>query len=120
MAAPVGSAPVLYNPLLKVYLISEVSVPMAIDTQSILAGSFKYVYLIVFFTFLAGFFHPLITNTSFDGVIIGVLILLIGLAGGILLFKSATYSGKKGLLLGAGLGLMALSTVGIYYMAGIL
>lgn len=91
---------------------------MAVTVQSLLFGSFKYVYLIVFFMLLAGFFHPLTSNSSFDGVVIGVFVLLIGLAGGILLFKSATHDGKKGLLLGAGFGLMALSIVGIYYLSG--
>lgn len=91
---------------------------MTFTTRSILLGSFKYVYLIVFFMLLAGFFHPLITETSFDGVTIGVIVLLIGLGGGILLYRSATHDGRKGLLLGAGLGLMALSIVGIYYLSG--
>ena len=91
---------------------------MAIRINSILLGSFRYVYLIVFFTLLAGFFHPLITGSSFDDVIIGVFILLIGLVGGILLFKSVSYEGRKGVMLGAGFGLMALSSIGVYYMSG--
>jgi len=32
-------------------------------------SSLKYVYLIVFFALLSGFFHPLITGQSFDVVI---------------------------------------------------
>ena len=48
--------------------------------------SFKYVYLAIFFALLSGFFHPLITNTSFDIVVIGSLVLAVGLAGGISLW----------------------------------
>ena len=38
-------------------------------------SSFKYVYLIIFFALLSGFFHPLITGQSFDVVIYGIFIL---------------------------------------------
>ncbi|MCE2498202.1 MAG: hypothetical protein J4F28_04305 [Nitrosopumilaceae archaeon] len=93
---------------------------MALEKGTLLMGGFKYVYIIIFFMFLAGFFHPLVTNTSFDIVVIGVLVLLLGLAGGILLYRSATDggSGRKGAMLGAGFALMAISTLGIYYMTG--
>ena len=91
---------------------------MALTKSTLAIGGFKYVYIIVFFMFLAGFFHPLITGSSFDIVVIGVLVLLMGLAGGILLYKAATEGGKRGLLLGLGFGLMAISTLGIYYMTG--
>lgn len=74
---------------------------------------FKYVYLIAFFTLLAGFFHPLITNTSFDSVIVGVLVLFVGLAGGVLLYKSATSEKRREVFLGSGFALMAIS---LYYI----
>lgn len=91
---------------------------MAFSKNTLAAGGFKYAYIIVFFMFLAGFFHPLITGTSFDIVVIGVLVLLVGLAGGILLYKAATTGKKQGLLLGMGFGLMTLSAFGIFYMTG--
>ena len=74
---------------------------------------FKYIYLVAFFALLAGFFHPLITNTSFDSVIVGVLILLVGLAGGVLLYKSATSEKRRGIFLGSGFALM---TISLYYI----
>jgi len=74
---------------------------------------FKYVYLTTFFALLAGFFYPIITNTSFDSVIHGVLILFVGLAGGILLYKSATSESKRMMFLGGGFGLIAIS---LYYI----
>ncbi|KAF6248132.1 MAG: hypothetical protein KJO99_04810 [Nitrosopumilus sp.] len=81
-------------------------------SSKILAG-FKYIYLVAFFALLAGFFHPLITNTSFDSVIIGVLILFVGLAGGVLLYKAATSEKKREIFLGGGFALMAIS---LYYI----
>ncbi len=83
-----------------------------------LFASFKYVYLIVFFALLAGFFHPLITNTSFDVVIGGVLILFLGLAGGILLFKAATSENKKMIFLFAGFILIMVSLFYIFQFTG--
>ncbi|WP_428326081.1 hypothetical protein [Nitrosopumilus sp.] len=76
-------------------------------------SGFKYVYLVVFFALLAGFFHPLITNTNFDGFVLGVLILFVGLAGGILLYKAATSEKRRGIFLGGGFALMAIS---LYYI----
>ncbi|QLH07812.1 hypothetical protein [Nitrosopumilus ureiphilus] len=81
-------------------------------SSKILAG-FKYIYLVAFFALLAGFFHPLITNTSFDSVVIGVLILFVGLAGGVLLYKAATSEKKREIFLGGGFILMAIS---LYYI----
>ncbi len=79
---------------------------------------FKYIYLVVFFALLAGFFHPLITNTSFDSVIVGVLVLFVGLAGGVLLYKSATSEKKRELFLGGGFALIAISLYYIFQITG--
>ena len=79
---------------------------------------FKYIYLVAFFTLLSGLFYPLITNTSFDGVIIGVLILFVGLAGGVLLYRSATSEKRRGILLGGGFALMAISLYYIFQLTG--
>ena len=78
---------------------------------------FKYVYLVVFFALLAGFFHPLITNTNFDGVIIGVLILFLGLAGGVLLYRSAIFEENREKFLVGGFILMAISLYYIFQLA---
>ncbi len=79
---------------------------------------FKYVYLVVFFALLAGVFHPLIKNTSFDGVISGVIVLFVGLAGGVLLYKSATSEKRREIYLGIGLGLIAISFALIFQITG--
>jgi len=84
---------------------------------NVLTG-FKYIYLVTFFALLAGLFHPLITNTSFDGVITGVLILFVGLAGGVLLYRSATSENRKGVFLAGGFTLMAISLYYIFQLTG--
>ncbi|MFB5611081.1 MAG: hypothetical protein ACE5R3_06290 [Nitrosopumilaceae archaeon] len=78
----------------------------------------KYIYLVAFFALLAGFFHPIITETSFEPVIIGTLILFIGLAGGVLVYKAATSESKKGIFFGGGFGLIAISLYFVFQMTG--
>ena len=90
---------------------------MSSSTSKILV-SFKYIYLVAFFTLLSGFFHPLITKQSTDSVIIGVLVLFAGLAGGILLYKAATSEKNRIIFLGAGFTLMAISLHFIFQLTG--
>ncbi len=78
----------------------------------------KYVYLIAFFMLLSGFFHPIITGTSFDTVITGTLILFVGLAGGVLVFKAGTSDKRRGIYLGGGFGLIAISLAYILQLTG--
>ena len=87
-------------------------------TSSKALTSFKYVYLIIFFTLLSGIFYPLINELSLDIVIVGVFVLFIGLIGGILVFKSTTSETKKEIFFGIGFGLIALSLYSIYYITG--
>jgi hypothetical protein len=49
---------------------------------------FKYIYLTAFFGLLAGFFHPIITQTSFDSEVLGIFTLFLGLGGAVLVWKS--------------------------------
>jgi hypothetical protein len=87
-------------------------------TTSKLISGFKYIYLIAFFVLLSGFFHPLISNTSFDVVILGTMVLFVGLAGGVLLYKSAISEKRRGLFLGGGFGLIAISLFYIFQITG--
>ena len=87
-------------------------------TSSKTLTSFKYVYLIIFFTLLSGIFYPLINELSIDIVIAGVFVLFIGLIGSILVFKSTTSETKKEIFFGIGFGLIALSLYSIYYITG--
>ena len=81
-------------------------------------SSFKYVYLIAFFALLSGVFYPLITNTSFEPVISGILILFLGLAGGVLLYKATTSETKREIFFGVGLILIGISLYFIFQFTG--
>ncbi|MCH8915256.1 MAG: hypothetical protein IIA82_05370 [Thaumarchaeota archaeon] len=87
-------------------------------TSSKVLTGFKYIYLVAFFALLAGLFYPLITNTSFVGVITGVLILFVGLTGGVLLYRAATSENRRGIFLGGGFTLMAISLYYIFQLTG--
>ena len=77
-------------------------------------SNFKYVYLIAFFALLSGVFYPLITNTIIDYVIQGILILFLGLAGGVLLYKATTSETRREIFFGVGLILIGISTYFIF------
>ncbi|NIP62336.1 MAG: hypothetical protein GWN01_08090 [Nitrosopumilaceae archaeon] len=78
----------------------------------------KYVYLVMFFALLSGFFHPLITGASFDNIIVGVIVLFVGLAGTVLLYKAAVSNKRRIIFLGGGFGLIAISLFYIYQLTG--
>ena len=83
----------------------------------ILAGS-KYIYLVFFFALLSGMFYPIITHSSSEGVIEGVLILFVGLAGSLLLYKAGTSDkSQKGYLI-AGFAIIAIALVLVYATLG--
>ena len=72
-----------------------------------LIGGAKYIYLAVFFVLLSGFFYPVITGASFEGVVAGTLVLSLGLAGAVLVYKGVTLNERRGVYLGAGFALLA-------------
>jgi uncharacterized membrane protein len=76
----------------------------------------KYIYLLFFFALLAGIFTP--AGGSFDSVIIGVLVLFVGLAGAVLVYKAATSEKRRGIFLAGGFGLIAISFFYIISIAG--
>ena len=81
-------------------------------------SSFKYVYLIGFFALLSGVFYPLITNTGFESVISGILVLFLGLAGGVLLYKTTTFKTKREIFFGLGFTLIGISLYLIFQLTG--
>ena len=88
------------------------------DSPSVVVRSLKYIYLVVFFALLAGFFHPIITNTTFDLVVVGVLVLFLGLAGGVLLYRASTSEKRTKMFLGAGFALITISLYFIFQLTG--
>ena len=93
------------------------SSPTSSSPSRLLSG-FKYAYLIVFFALLAGLFYPFITGTSIAPVIAGVLVLFLGLAGGVLLYRAAVSETRRGILLGGGFTLIAISMYYIFEISG--
>jgi len=88
------------------------------ETLSKVREGFKYIYLIMFFTLLAGFFQPLITGGSGENVVSGVIVLFVGLIGGILLYKTATTEKNRIIYFGVGVSLIAISLTLIFQMTG--
>ncbi len=84
------------------------------ETTSRVKTGFKYVYLGIFFALLSGFFHPLITDNSFASVIFGIIVLFVGLAGGVLLYKSTSSEKRRGIYLGGGFSLIVVSLALIF------
>jgi len=80
--------------------------------------SFKYVYLIAFFVLLSGIFYPIINDLSFDIFYSGVLVLFLGLAGGVLLYKTTTSETKREIFFGVGFILIGISLYLIFQLTG--
>ncbi|AJZ76027.1 hypothetical protein [Candidatus Nitrosotenuis cloacae] len=80
--------------------------------------SVKYVYLVAFFALLSGVFYPFIQGGTLDFTIYGVIILFVGLAGAIMVYKAATSDKKRGFYIGIGFGLLAISVYYILQLTG--
>ena len=74
----------------------------------------KYIYLVGFFALLSGLFHPIITESPMEDFVYGILILFLGLAGGILVYKGIT--SNKLVLTSIGLGITIISLFLVYQM----
>lgn len=81
-------------------------------------SGFKYGYILALFILLSGFFHPLITGTSGENVVIGTLVLAMGLFGAIMTYQALTTNSKPVLLAGIGLGIMAVTLYVILAISG--
>jgi hypothetical protein len=86
--------------------------------SSSLSENFKYIYLAIFFTLLAGIFHPLITGNLFNDFLWGVIVLTVGLAGVVLLYKSLTSEKRQIIYFGGGFGIIFLALILIFQITG--
>lgn len=86
--------------------------------SAILAGV-KYVYLIFFFALLSGMFYPIIEKgANTNQVVIGVMILFIGLAGALCLYKAGTSEKRQRMYLAGGFAILAVALLLIFSVAG--
>jgi len=90
---------------------------MQIGSTKIISGA-KFIYLIVFFALLSGVFYPVITHSPWDSVIIGTLVLFLGLAGTVLLYKAGTSEKNRKACLIAGLAITTVALFLIYVAIG--
>jgi len=90
---------------------------MQLGGTKILTGV-RYVYLIAFFALLSGMFYPIITHGSWDPVISGTLILFVGLAGTVSIYKAATTDRHKKAYLIIGLAITSLALFLVYGAIG--
>ncbi|MGI0003845.1 MAG: hypothetical protein ACREAX_00965 [Candidatus Nitrosotenuis sp.] len=86
-------------------------------TTRILSGV-KYGYLIAFFALLSGIFYPFIQGGTLDYTILGIITLFVGLAGTVLVYKAATSDKRRGIYIGIGFGLVAVSLFYILQFTG--
>ncbi len=90
---------------------------MQLGGTKIIAGA-KYIYLVAFFALLSGAFYPVITHSSWDNVIEGTLVLFVGLAGTLIIYKATTADKHNKIYLFIGLGITALALFLIYGAIG--
>ena len=82
----------------------------------------RYIYLVAFFALLSGVFFPLITDNpaeqNLNELISGVTMLLLGLTGGILVYKGVTANKNRTGVICLGFVLIAVSLALIFTIAG--
>ena len=97
--------------------IEKIESTKTFKPTTILAQIPRYAYLLTISALLSGVFFPLITpGVPYDHVIQGTATLFLGLAGGILLFKSTTSDNRRGILIAIGFALIAISLALIYHL----
>lgn len=86
------------------------------DISVFLLGT-KFLYLILFFGFLSGFFYPLVRNTDFSPVIGGIFIIFLGMAGAGLIYMGSTVRKYQYAYFGGGFAISGLTCILIYITA---
>ena len=84
------------------------------DLKSILLSGTKYAYIIGAVALLSGIFTPLTVGAEIENVIFGMLSILLGLAGGIVIFLGVKYQKFTPIMVFTGLGMIFGSLILIY------
>ena len=85
-----------------------------LDLKTILLSGTKYVYIIAAVALLSGIFTPLTLDVELEDVIIGMLSIFLGLAGGIVIFLGIKTQKFTTIMVCGGLGMMFASLILIY------
>ena len=76
-------------------------------------------YLTVFFALLSGMFYPIIERgANANQVVIGVLVLFVGLAGALCLYKASTSDKNQKIYLIAGFTILSVALLLVFSAAG--
>lgn len=79
--------------------------------KSWITSGTKYVYIIAIAALLSGIFTPFTLGIEQNTVLSGILVLLVGLSGGVLIFKGIKREEPSKILILGGLGLMIISSI---------
>ena len=85
-----------------------------LDLKTILLSGTKYAYIIAAVALLSGIFTPLTLGIEIENVIFGMLSILLGFAGGVIIFLGIKSQKFTTIMVCGGLGLMVVSLILIY------
>ena len=85
-----------------------------LDLKSILLSGTKYAYIIGAVALLSGIFTPLTIGAEIEAVIVGMLSIFLGLAGGIIIFLGIKTQKHTTIMVCGGLSMMIGSLILIY------
>ena len=92
----------------------ETSEKTSLDFKSLLLSGTKYAYILAAVALLSGIFTPLTIGEEVDSVILGMLSVFLGLAGGIVIFLGIKSQKFTTILVCGGLAMMVGSLILIY------
>ena len=92
--------------------ISSEEIPR--DLKSTFLSGTKYAYILAAVALLSGIFTPLTIGVALEDVIFGMLSILLGLAGGVIIFLGIKNQKSTTIMVCAGLGMMVASLILIY------
>ena len=92
--------------------ISDEKTPL--DLKTLLLSGTKYAYIIAAAALLSGIFTPLTIGEEVDSVILGMLSIFLGLAGGIIIFLGIKTQKYTTIMVCGGLAMMIGSLILIY------
>ena len=85
--------------------------------KSLATSATKYSYIVMSIALLSGIFTPLTLGVDVEDVVFGMLSIILGLAGGILIFLGTKNQKFSAIMICGGLGIMIISLILIHELA---